>query len=184
MNQTPVPPPPPRHSALRIHVFAERTTSSQNQSLDTIIVQAISRLESMFTPQVEIIWHEPADHAARRLFEISQLPALGITDIDFSATTGELLERPPNLPAGWKFWRRAERKRALAEGSYTIKLERPLLAHLKDDEQLFFLVRDLIGIYDDRGLQGVAASVDSQIKAAFGAKAMKTIAAARKVFPF
>ena len=185
---TAIPKAPPR-PPLRVHVFVDRKGvpvvpyvppgSPLDQSLDQRVAQAADRLLREFGVQVEIIYHDQNDHTMRQQFGISRLPAIALTDTSFDA---EAKERPSNLPAAWKLWRRAERRKVLAGGHYAISMQRPILEHPENDEHLYFLLRDLMTTYVDRGLEGVAQAVEGQIRGLFGANAVKNIVATKKFF--
>jgi len=154
--------------------------SEVRRSLDSTVTIAFDRFTDEYRKEARVEINPELYHPTRRAFGIQQLPAFGVSDVDLTCQDSLPSDRP-KLPNWWNLLGHAERKRILASEKFLPKVERAVISHYSNTDDLYHFLRDLHMSNIDKGLSGVTQKIESDIRAVGGKKLLNVVSTGRKV---
>jgi hypothetical protein len=173
-----------RHMEAATPASAVSTAGGEPENLDSVVFAAFERFRKAYPDEAKVYVNQEPYNDLRQLFGIKELPAFGISDIELAGLVQQrkAASKPPNLPPWYNPFTLGKRRAALESGKYLPKIERAVIKKYEKQENVFDFLRDLHLANIDAGLGGVNSKIEQEIRAIGGAKLLKVVGAARKVF--
>lgn len=163
--------------------YEEGYYSNENsQTLDEKLLAAFIKLKNETEGDIKVVINPNDYDRIRRIFDISKLPAFGISDIDLELDKNNVVDKLPNLPSRFNIFKRSKRRKMLESSKFFPKVERSILDHSNDKEKIFFFIRDLHFSNKDQNLNEVIKAINKTANEIIGKKAAAAISEVKKKF--